>query len=80
MLGVFDRMEIRDRDAHERYEGDHGGAYQAARSIRVRAERGRVDGVHSGGRFVQSLSLLFFTATAMAATSASPRSPCGSCG
>jgi MraZ protein len=29
VLGVFDRMEIWDRDAHERYEGDHGGAYQA---------------------------------------------------
>lgn len=29
VLGVFDRMEIWDRDAHERYEQTHGGAYQA---------------------------------------------------
>ncbi len=29
VLGVSDRMEIWDRDAHERYEGVHGGAYQA---------------------------------------------------
>jgi MraZ protein len=29
VLGVFDRMEIWDRDAHERYEQAHGGAYQA---------------------------------------------------
>jgi MraZ protein len=29
VLGVFDRMEIWDRDAHERYEAAHGGAYQA---------------------------------------------------
>ncbi len=29
MLGVFDRMEIWDRQAHERYEQAHGGAYQA---------------------------------------------------
>jgi MraZ protein len=29
VLGVFDRMEIWDRQAHERYEAGHGGAYQA---------------------------------------------------
>jgi MraZ protein len=29
VLGVFDRMEIWDRSAHERYEQTHGGAYQA---------------------------------------------------
>jgi MraZ protein len=29
VLGVFDRMEIWDRAAHERYELAHGGAYQA---------------------------------------------------
>jgi MraZ protein len=29
VLGVFDRMEIWDRSAHERYEQGHGGAYQA---------------------------------------------------
>ena len=29
VLGVFDRMEIWDRDAHERYEQAHSGAYQA---------------------------------------------------
>ncbi len=29
VLGVFDRMEIWDRQAHERYEQTHGGAYQA---------------------------------------------------
>jgi MraZ protein len=29
VLGVFDRMEIWDRAAHERYEQAHGGAYQA---------------------------------------------------
>jgi MraZ protein len=29
VLGVFDRMEIWDGDAHERYQGTHGGAYQA---------------------------------------------------
>ncbi|HEU4527649.1 MAG TPA: division/cell wall cluster transcriptional repressor MraZ [Actinomycetota bacterium] len=29
VLGVFDRMEIWDKDAHERYEATHGGAYQA---------------------------------------------------
>jgi MraZ protein len=29
VLGVFDRIEIWDRAAHERYEQVHGGAYQA---------------------------------------------------
>lgn len=29
VVGVFDRMEIWDREAHERYESGHGGAYQA---------------------------------------------------
>lgn len=29
VLGVFDRVEIWDRAAHERYEAAHGGAYQA---------------------------------------------------
>ena len=29
VLGVFDRMEIWDRTAHERYEQAHAGAYQA---------------------------------------------------
>jgi MraZ protein len=29
VLGVFDRMEIWDRQTHERYEAGHGGAYQA---------------------------------------------------
>jgi MraZ protein len=29
VLGVYDRMEIWDREAHERYEAGHGGAYQA---------------------------------------------------
>jgi MraZ protein len=29
VLGVFDRMEIWDREAHARYEQSHGGAYQA---------------------------------------------------
>jgi MraZ protein len=29
VLGVSDRMEIWDRQAHERYEGAHSGAYQA---------------------------------------------------
>lgn len=29
VLGVFDRVEIWDRAAHERYEATHGGAYQA---------------------------------------------------
>jgi MraZ protein len=28
VLGVFDRMEIWDRAAYERYEAGHGGAYQ----------------------------------------------------
>jgi len=29
VLGVYDRMEIWDREAHERYERAHGGPYQA---------------------------------------------------
>ncbi|MEW6059763.1 MAG: division/cell wall cluster transcriptional repressor MraZ [Actinomycetota bacterium] len=29
VLGVYDRMEIWDREAHARYEQGHGGAYQA---------------------------------------------------
>jgi DNA-binding transcriptional regulator/RsmH inhibitor MraZ len=29
VVGVFDRMEIWDRETHERYESGHGGAYQA---------------------------------------------------
>ena len=29
VVGVFDRMEIWDREAYERYEAAHGGAYQA---------------------------------------------------
>ena len=29
VVGVFDRMEIWDRQTHERYESGHGGAYQA---------------------------------------------------
>jgi DNA-binding transcriptional regulator/RsmH inhibitor MraZ len=29
VLGVFDRMEIWDRETHERYESGHGGAYRA---------------------------------------------------
>lgn len=29
VLGVYDRMEIWDRDAHERYEQAHAGAYRA---------------------------------------------------
>jgi MraZ protein len=29
VLGVYDRMEIWDRQAHERYEAGHGGAYQS---------------------------------------------------
>ena len=29
VLGVFDRMEVWDREAHERYEQAHGGAYRA---------------------------------------------------
>jgi MraZ protein len=29
VVGVFDRMEIWDRETHERYETGHGGAYQA---------------------------------------------------
>ncbi len=29
VLGVFDRMEIWDREAHDRYEQAHAGAYQA---------------------------------------------------
>ena len=29
VVGVFDRMEIWDREMHERYESGHGGAYQA---------------------------------------------------
>ena len=29
VLGVFDRMEIWDRRAHDRYEQAHAGAYQA---------------------------------------------------
>ncbi len=29
VLGVYDRMEIWDREAHERYEQAHGGAYRA---------------------------------------------------
>ena len=29
VLGVFDRMEIWDRQTQERYEAGHGGAYQA---------------------------------------------------
>ena len=29
VVGVFDRMEIWDRETHERYEAGHGGAYQA---------------------------------------------------
>ncbi len=28
VLGVYDRMEIWDREAHERYEQGHAGAYQ----------------------------------------------------
>jgi MraZ protein len=29
VVGVFDRMEIWSREAHERYEQAHGGAYRA---------------------------------------------------
>lgn len=29
VLGVFDRMEIWDREAHERFEELHGGAYRS---------------------------------------------------
>jgi MraZ protein len=29
VLGVYDRMEIWDKDAHTRYEQAHSGAYQA---------------------------------------------------
>lgn len=29
VVGVLDRMEIWDRDTHERYEAVHAGAYQA---------------------------------------------------
>jgi len=29
VLGVFDRVEIWDKDAQERYEQTHGGAYHA---------------------------------------------------
>jgi len=29
VLGVFDRMEIWDREAHERFESGNAGAYQA---------------------------------------------------
>ncbi|MFB3738454.1 MAG: division/cell wall cluster transcriptional repressor MraZ [Candidatus Velamenicoccus archaeovorus] len=29
VVGVYDRMEIWDRETHERYEQAHGGAYQA---------------------------------------------------
>jgi MraZ protein len=29
VLGVFDRMEVWDKDAHGRYEQAHGGAYQS---------------------------------------------------
>ena len=29
MIGVYDRMEIWDREAHERYLEAFGGAYQA---------------------------------------------------
>ena len=29
VVGVYDRMEIWDREAHDRYEQTHGGAYQA---------------------------------------------------
>jgi transcriptional regulator MraZ len=29
VVGVFDRMEIWDRETHERYEAGHGGAYRA---------------------------------------------------
>jgi MraZ protein len=29
IVGVYDRMEVWDRAAHDRYEQSHGGAYQA---------------------------------------------------
>src|SRR6266545_2947278 len=29
IVGVYDRMEVWDRAAHDRYEQTHGGAYQA---------------------------------------------------
>jgi MraZ protein len=29
IVGVYDRMEVWDRTAHDRYEQTHGGAYQA---------------------------------------------------
>ncbi|MGH2636577.1 MAG: division/cell wall cluster transcriptional repressor MraZ [Actinomycetota bacterium] len=39
VLGVFDRMEVWDRQTHERYEAGHGGAYQTG-SLAPGAGRG----------------------------------------
>jgi len=39
VLGVYDRMEIWDRQTHERYEAGHGGAYQTG-SLAPGAKRG----------------------------------------
>ena len=39
VLGVFDRMEIWDRDTHERYQSGHGGAYQSG-ALAPRGTRG----------------------------------------
>ena len=39
VLGVFDRMEIWDRETHERYESGHGGAYQSG-ALAPEAKRG----------------------------------------
>jgi len=39
VLGVYDRMEIWDRQTHERYEAGHGGAYQSG-SLTPGAGRG----------------------------------------
>jgi MraZ protein len=39
VLGVFDRMEIWDRETHERYESGHDGAYQSG-ALAPRGTRG----------------------------------------
>jgi MraZ protein len=41
VLGVFDRMEIWDRETHERYESGHGGAYQTGALAPESAREGR---------------------------------------
>ncbi len=66
MVGVFDRMEIWDREAHERFESAH------ARRLpdRARSHPGRDGSMRQDplpGEVRQSLSLIAITAGTMAA-------------